>query len=427
MSERSPAWMRLDNAAKIYPAVRSRRWSAMFRLSLTLDREVDQALLSEAISNVLPRFPSFAMRLRRGLFWYYLERISAPPDPMPEMPSPCVPMRREEARRCTFRVLYYKNRIAVEFFHVVTDGAGGLVFLKTLVAEYLRLSEGKAVSNTHGVLPLDEAPRPGEYEDSFLRYEGEAHVPRHELVAYRLRGTRTVPGHCNLISGDFPLAPALAEAKKLGVSLTAWLTAILIEAIIKMQSEEVRYRARLRPVCVQVPVNLRRFFPSETLRNFALYVTPSIDPRMGDYTFEEIAKSVGHQLGGELNDKPLRARFTTNVRSEKNTAVKLLPLFLKNPVMKLVYSRVGERASSITLSNLGTLELPEEMAAHVLRADFVIGPLSQVPCICGAISYGGRVYMNFSRSIYESELERLFFTRLRSFGIIARLESNGRA
>ena len=399
MNENSPAWMRLDNAAKLYPAVRSRRWSAMFRLSLTLDRQVDPAILSEALANVLPRFPSFAMCLRRGLFWYYLERIESPPQVSLDRPAPCVPMLREEARRCTFRVLYYRDRIAVEFFHVVTDGSGGLTFLKTLVAEYLRLSCGMDAVSTHGVLATSELPHPGEYEDSFLRYEGEARLPRREAVAYRLHGTPIGDRYCNLISGDIPLAPALAQAKQLGVSLTAWLSAILIESIITIQAADIKYRSRRKPVCVQIPVNLRRFFPSETLRNFSLYVTPSIDPRIGQYSFEEIAKSVSHQLAGELNDKPLRARFTTNVRSEKNTAVKLMPLFLKNPVMKLVYNRVGERASSITLSNLGSLELPKEMAAHVRRADFILGPLSQVPCICGAISYGGRLYINFSRSI----------------------------
>ena len=36
-------WMRLDNAAKIYPAAKRRNWTNYFRLSATLTEPVDRA------------------------------------------------------------------------------------------------------------------------------------------------------------------------------------------------------------------------------------------------------------------------------------------------------------------------------------------------------------------------------------------------
>ena len=167
-----------------------------------------------------------------------------------------------------------------------------------------------------------------------------------------------------------------------------------------------------------------QFFPSETLRNFVLYITPGIDPRMGEYTFEEIIKSVHHQMGIELTEKQLSTKITKNVRSEKAFLLKIMPLFIKNIAMKLVYNMLGEKKSCMTISNLGVVNLPEQMKKYVRRMDFVLGMQAETHNNCGVISYGGKIFINFARNITESTLERLFFTRLVKMGIHVKIESN---
>ena len=44
-------WLRLDNAAKIYPAARRRNWSNVFRQSVTLHQEVDTEVLKAALES----------------------------------------------------------------------------------------------------------------------------------------------------------------------------------------------------------------------------------------------------------------------------------------------------------------------------------------------------------------------------------------
>ena len=56
-------------------------------------------------------------------------------------------------------------------------------------------------------------------------------------------------------------------------------------------------------VKVCVPVNLRSFFPSETVRNFALYVNPGMEPRLGHYTIEELTNIVHCQMALEATEK----------------------------------------------------------------------------------------------------------------------------
>ena len=122
-------WLRLDNAAKIYPAARRRNWSNVFRQSVTLCEDVDIPVLRQALEVTVKRFPSIAARLRRGAFWYYLQQLEEAPALREEHSCPLVFMSKEEIRRCAFRVIVYQNRIAVEFFHSLTDGSGGMVFL----------------------------------------------------------------------------------------------------------------------------------------------------------------------------------------------------------------------------------------------------------------------------------------------------------
>ena len=136
-AKKSLGWMPLDNAAKIYPAARRKSWTNLFRLSATLTEPVDKEVLQSALDATVQRFPSLVVRLRRGAFWYYLQQIPNAPKLSREYSYPLAWMSKQELRQCAFRVIAEGNRIAVELFHSLTDGNGGLVFLKPLVAEYL--------------------------------------------------------------------------------------------------------------------------------------------------------------------------------------------------------------------------------------------------------------------------------------------------
>lgn len=96
-AEQKQKWLRLDNAAKIYPAARRKKWSNVFRLSATLTEPVDKEVLRTALDVTLRRFPSIGVRLRRGLFWFYLERVPEVPEIQSEprpTPSRTCPIRR---------------------------------------------------------------------------------------------------------------------------------------------------------------------------------------------------------------------------------------------------------------------------------------------------------------------------------------------
>lgn len=417
-------WLPLDNAGKIYPAARRQHWSNVFRLSATLKEEVDMQVMQSALDVTVRRFPSIAVRLRRGMFWYYLQQLSEVPRIREENSYPLVRMSKEETRKCAFRVIVYGRRIAVEIFHSLTDGNGALVFLKSLVAEYLQQKYGVHIPTEHSVLGRLEEPSEEELEDSYLKYSGPIAASRKENTAWRLSGTPEPRGFLNLTCFELPVQEILQKAREYGVTLTNFLCSAMMLAMQNMQEEKVANPQKRKPIKVLIPVNLRKLFESRSLRNFALYTTPEIIPKLGKYSFEEICKIVRNHMEMEITPKQMSMKIAANVNSERVTIVKLMPLFIKNIVMKAVFDTVGERKSCFTLSNLGAVKLPEVMEQYVERMDFILGVQATAPYNCGVLSYGDTLYINFIRNIKEAELEYHFYRVLQEFGLSVKVQSN---
>ncbi len=422
--ERKLRWMRLDNAAKIYPAARSQRWSSVFRVSATLTEQIDKAVMQSALDVTARRFPSIATRLRKGVFWYYLQQISKAPELREESSYPLVRMSGKELRECAFRVIVYENRVALEIFHSLTDGTGAMIFLKTLLAEYLQQKYGILIPATHGVLGRLEEPSEEELEDSFQKYAGPISAPRRENDAWRIRGTPEGTGFLNLTCLTVPTQAMLDAAHRYGVSLTTFLCAAMMQALQQLQKRHIPDQRRRKPIRVLLPINLRKLFPSNTVRNFALFTIPEIDPRLGEYSFQEICHAVHHKLGMDNSAKIMSTKIAANVASERLFAVKIMPLFIKNAVMKAIFRASGEKKTCLDLSNLGAVELPEVMKLYVDRIDFILGPQSTAPYNCAVVSYRENMQINFIRNIQEPDLEAQFSRVLLDMGLPVQVQSN---
>ena len=417
-------WLKLDNAAKIYPPNTTRRWQSMFRLSVTLTEDVDPDLLAQAQERTLARMPSFACRLRWGAFWYYLEHLEGAPPICEDTANPMLPLNTRENRGFMYRLLYWHERIAVEFFHAACDGTGGMTFLLTLVNEYLRLAHGVDVSPARFILSMDDEPSPEEQEDAFQRYAGTVPNNRKEERAYHVHGSRVPGGRIILTCGTVPTDPLRAKAKEYGVTMGVFLNGLLLWSIHQHQLAERSKHRRTQPVKICVPINLRALFPSKTLRNFSAFFNPGIDSRLGEYSFQEILTQLTHYMGQHVNDKELASWMAYNVGAERNPLVRITPLFVKKLALMIAFRMQGDEYSSTTLSNLGLVQLPPEMANFVDRIDFFLGRANKRRCNATATSFGGRIFIDFSRTFVEADIERRFFSELVRMGIPVQVESN---
>ncbi|MBR2613976.1 MAG: hypothetical protein IKC71_00060 [Clostridia bacterium] len=417
-------WVRLDNAAKIYPAARRKNWSNIYRQSATLRDEVDVLILKSALDLTVKRFPSIASRLRRGLFWFYLLQLESAPDIREEYSYPLTYMSNKEMKACAFRVIAYKNRIAVEFFHSLTDGHGALIFLKNLVAEYLEQKYGISIPFEHGIIDRKEEPRQEEIEDCFPKYAGPITISRKDTNAWHMYGETQKNGFLNLTCFKLPVKECLDLAHKYNATLTMFMSACMMMALVNLQKEKEPNILKQKRIKLLIPINLRNLFPSNTLRNFSMYTIPEIDPRLGEYTLQEICDVIKHKMGLEFTAKHMSRVIATNVSDEKNPLVRLIPLPIKNLVMKAIFNNVGEKKSCMDFSNIGKITLPEIMNDYVDRFDFILGVHATSPYNASMLSFKDTVYINFIRDIVDPELEKHFYKVLKELNLPVTVESN---
>ncbi len=421
MGERKKRWFKLDNAAKLYPAIARSKWSSIFRLSFLLEDAVNAQTLQTALNQTLPRFPALKVHIKRGFFWYYFEENDAPLIIMPDIGHPCMPFHFKGNNGYLLRVLYGEKRVSVEFFHALTDGTGGMVFLKTLLCQYLTLS-GAHVSFDAGALRLSDAPRHAEFEDAFKRMPLPAvRASRRESPAWHLPATRELTHTLNVIAATMPCDKMLSLAREMHITLTEYVASVMLYVIYMEQKKEKKIT---RPIRISIPINMRAYFETRTLRNFSSFINPVIDARLGEYTFEEIAATVHAFLQYNNNPKLLGAIIAANVRDESNLLLRLCPLPLKNFAINQVFRASGERLFSTTLTNLGRVTLPSNTEGYVKRMEMLLGAPATPSCHAAMLSSGNDLQIFFTDNIVEKTLPRGVLRFLVERGVPVTVESN---
>ncbi len=417
---RESSWYRLDNAAKMYPAILNPKESCVFRVSVNLTSDVDQEILQQAVLDCKPRFPSFYVKLRSGFFWNYYEYNEKPPIVKPESPYINQHIDSHANNGYHFTVFYYKNRISLEIFHGLCDGGAAMEFLKALVYHYFWLL-GYAFDSEGIVLKIDEPPRSIEVEDSFLDHYQPSQKERAKVKhAYRLKGER-FPEGIGVINGKLQADQMYRLAEKNRCTFTQYLAALLTYCI--WQADDKAKRSA-KPINVCVPVNMRRFFDSRTLRNFSLYLYTSTECNNRELSFDLILAQVKKDFESGLKKERLQQILNANVAAEKNLALRLCPLVLKNAAIRIACIFLGEKRNTCAVSNLGNVKMPDPMSAHIRDFDFNSGVGYDTNRGLSAVTYNGRMTISFSRSIYDTKIERLFFTYLANQGIEIEIQSN---
>ena len=408
------AWFPLDDAAKIYPLSMGHNSMSVFRLSAYLKTQVVPELLQVALDFTITRFPSFATTLKKGFFWHYLDsskrRFSAEPD----YAVPCRALAVSRSGSQSFRVLYFQNRISVEFFHVLTDGTGGMEFLKALTAEYLRLT-GVAIPKENLMDPED-LPDPEEIENAFAKVDrsgaGSGFVDK---MAVQMSGRLSDIKPCRVIHLKMSADAIKAAAKKYQATVTAYLLGVMFLAQ-RAATEQMQ-----GDVSIQVPVNMRKFYPSRTVRNFALYCGIRM-PLQDLRSLEEIVPLIRDQLTEKASQESMRRMLASTEKLVRS--MQYIPLALKQPAARLVYGFLGDKIFSNTLSNLGVVKIPEAMAQQIESMDFVLGTTITNRAGCSAVTVNGVTTFSIAKTTADPTFEEMMWELLRRDGILVEVEGS---
>lgn len=414
------AWDKLDNTANLFPVIATEDMTNVYRISVTLTEEIDRILLQEALNRILPQFLIFRMRLRMGAFWYYFEENTRPaPIVREEYSSPGAYIDKSRNNHYMFRVTYYQCRINLEVFHALTDGAGGIIFLKELVYQYLRLKYPKLLEVekdkiSSGIF-LDK-------EDSYLKNFKKAHSKVYKSErALTLKGEKLPKGEMGVVHGYMPVDQLKAAGKKYGVTINQYLVGVFVYSVYK---EYLKEQPSKVPISCCVPVNLRPYYDSHTMKNFFAMVSAVFKPEKEHYTFEEVMEIVAKSLKEQITPENLNNIMSYNVSNEKNWILRAVPLVIKNAVMKRVYG-VSAKATSATVTNIGNIELREPYRKYVEHFYATLSMSKGQNMKGGICSYNGILTFTFSSVLLDLSIQKRFFQIIAKDGVSVAVESNG--
>lgn len=420
MKRGQQGWRRLDNTAKIFPVIANENFSNVFRVAVTLKEEINPDLLQQALEDVMPCMDGFRVKLRRGFFWYYFESNKRTPLIEKEAEYPCKYIDPHSNQLFLFRVSYYKRRINLEMFHAMTDGLGAMNFLRQLTYRYLQLSHHLGGEQCERGMDFRMGIK--EVEDSYLEnYRKMKNESYSSKTAYRLSGEKLPLDAENIVHGYVKLEPLKKLCKEQGVSITKYLTACMIFSVYQVYLEGCPCE---QPVGINLPINLRTMFGSETMANFFAVVGIDFEAVAQSHSFEEILGLVGSQMDEKIVKEKLEERISYNVSNEKKWYVRVLPLFIKWAGMNLIF-RLNDRAHTLTLSNLGPITVEPEYSPYIEQFYAILGVSDRQPVKCVICSYGDELVVSFASIFADLRLQDYFFGFLKAHGVPVEITGNG--
>ena len=401
----------IDNSAILYLAQMGPDHTNVYRFTITMSEPVCPETLQRAADGVYSRFPTIFAGFRPELFSFSVVPVQEAPQVEPD-PGLLLTMGKQEMERCAYRIYYSGCELIIEAFHALTDGYGAIASFRTLVAEYLYLRYGIASAERETMLESGTPDWDTELHDAYLDHTASKPNGIPNRYSYQLPG-KDRDWQVKTTAETFSTKALLEASRACGVSMTAMLSGIMAEAIMELQQKH-RVTGRDKPVRIMVPIDLRRQFPSETLRNFILYALPTMEPGELHLPRADRLQRFQEQLRQQTLPELLEAQVSRNVRLQQNFLFRITPRAVKCAAMRLIYRFCGECNSSITLTNLGPVALSEELKQYVRRIDVHLTPRRNSPYNCGLLSCGDITSISISRFAAEPELEPLFFSKLRT-------------
>ena len=419
---RESKWYSLDNSSKIFPSTTADKRRNTFFLCAILKEKIEREIMEQAINDVLLRFPSFKVRLKRGVFWYYLEENLKRFNISEEDPNFLQDFNERENNDFLFKASIYEEKLTLTFFHAITDGNGGLEFLKAVIYEYLKL-RGFNVKSEGLIKSVDSPAVSGELEDTSIKVTNKKDKPlkTKDEKAFKTYGTPFDYDGQGIIIGSLKIDELKKLCKEKSVTITVYLTAVLLDSIYHafLKGKNIKNKK----ATVFIPVNLRKMFGGESLRNFLGYVRISHDYEK-EISFDDLLEYSKNQMAEKSDAEQMKQLIAGNVKIEKNFLLRITPLFIKDIAIKLVYSKVGDVLHTSNLSNLGKVELPKSVEQFVEDIYFILDTGAVTKTNVSCVGFDDHINIAFARFIVETNLEKRFFRHFSERGLNIKLISN---
>lgn len=373
---------------------------------------VQPEILQTALDRTVETYPVFLSVVRKGVFWNYLEMSTLHPVVKEEYKEPCSRIYIKDKKTLLFEVTYYKKRINFEVFHVLTDGTGATEFLRELIKNYLFLAHREEGLADVSLLSEDVTVQDQE-NDSFAKYytKNTKKPKQKKEKAYQLRKPRKDNEDMQVRESVLSVKQVIARSRELGVSMTVFLTTVYMMAI----HEEMSKMHEHKPVKLMIPVNLRKFFPSDSMLNFFNWIEPGHTfGKVGD-SFEEVLEETKQFFISELTKEKMADHMNELIALEMHPVLKFAPAELKNLCIH-AGAKFSEKNTTAIFSNMSSVSMPETYIPYIERFGVYTSTPKMELCAC---SFGDKLSLGFTSRFDTENIQRNFYRILKEQGIEA--------
>lgn len=409
-------WRKLDDQAKIYSLSENINDTSIFRLSVVLNDKINPTILEKAIELALEKFKEYKVKMEGGFFWYYMENNPKKIVVTEENDYPFQKINTPENNNYLFKVTYYNKKINLELFHTLTDGNSGSLFFKEIIYKYLELRYPRKLKVENKI------ESPIKVENSYLTsYDKKNNKVNNPSQAYMIKGKLLKTGvvGINHFIINLEKFKKLSKDKKCSVSIV--LVSMLIYSIYVSNYKKSNSK---KPINVCIPIDLKKYFLSNTISNFVSYMVASLSLKKNkDYSFDEVIKLVEQEFNNKLKQEKIVETMSANGKLINNVFIKVVPLLLKK-IFVVLGTLKFKRHFTTTLSNIGTFTVDEKYKEYIKNYYFILPPDWSEKIRCGVVSYQNNLVVTLATSLEEPNIEKQFQILLERYNIPYEIENN---
>ena len=412
-------WRKLDDQAKVFALASSSKYSSIFRMSIVLKEKIEAKFLQKALDEVLKKYKAFKVKMQRGLFWYYFTENEKKALVSKETDYPFKKVNDKRNNDYLFKVTYFENKINMDFFHALTDGNGAMPFFREIVYKYLELKYPDEINIdeiNENIVILDS-------ENSYKKiYKKHSKKPDETKYAFLIKGDELEKGKVGINHFNINLPQLKKVTKEKDCSLSMYLTAMIGHAIY-----EANYKLHegKKPINLCIPVNLKKYFPTETISNFFAYIVVSLNLKKNKtYSFDCLLDMVNIEFEKKLKLERMIETLSVDAGATNKKIIRIVPLFIKKIAVRIGSLEV-KRHFTMTISNIGKFDISEKYEKYVENFCVMLSPDWAEKLKCGICSYRDNLVVSFGTLLKDTKIQSKFRDILIENNIDFMIEGNG--
>lgn len=386
---------RLDSSGMLFPLIKSKEYSGVFTVSADLENKIKSNILKKAVYKSLEKFKCYKVKLMNGTFENYFEENTNKIIIYNEK-KVCDFIDLAKNNEYLFKITYYNKTINLNIFHALTDGNGGMEFLKEIVQNYLDLKKG----TTDKQLFIQKMP--DRVFDYYKMIENSNIKSKVENKSFEIVGTQ-LENEISLKNYEIDLIELKNRANEAECTITQYLSAIVILAITTSCDTNGK------TISVNIPVNLRKYYQCNSLLNFFSFINIKNNKR----NLKEIINTTKIEFENKLIKEQIFNNIKFPIKIGENIFIRLIPLKIKKIIMRNVYFKIN-KFSTITISNLGKVHIGEKFQNDINNFRIALAPDPSEKIKCGFCSFDNRLVFTFTSVIKEIKIQEMFYRILQA-------------